>query len=72
MTVTHLGNAANSLGGAEGIDAGGGNGNGSKGKRGEFHGCVFVLFSNTLFLFVTTMIISSSLGSQIVVKTDSL
>mmetsp|Transcript_30080 Transcript_30080/g.64466 ORF Transcript_30080/g.64466 Transcript_30080/m.64466 type:complete len:528 (-) Transcript_30080:46-1629(-) len=34
-----LGNTANSLRGTEGIDAGSGNGNGSKGKRGEFHGC---------------------------------
>mmetsp|Transcript_830 Transcript_830/g.1761 ORF Transcript_830/g.1761 Transcript_830/m.1761 type:complete len:573 (+) Transcript_830:660-2378(+) len=36
-----LGNTANiQLGGAEGIDTGSGNGDGSKGKRGELHGCL--------------------------------
>ena len=38
--ITHLSDTAKRTGGTEGIDAGSGNGDSGKGKRGEFHGCV--------------------------------
>ena len=39
---THLSNAGTSnLGGAEALDAGSGNSDGSYGEGGEFHGCFF-------------------------------
>ncbi len=65
-TDTHLGNAANSLRGAESIGASGGDSNGSEGKRGELHGVVFIF---TLFLFVTMRIYSWHNDSQ-KIKTD--
>lgn len=51
MAATHLKARSNSLGGAEGTDAGSGNSNGSYGKRGELHGCLLICFT-TLFFFL--------------------
>lgn len=68
MTDTHLGNAANSLRGAEAIGARGGDGNGGEGKRGELHGFVF---NFTLFLFVVMRIYRWHNDSQ-EINTDPL
>jgi len=59
ILITHLSNnTSKSVWGAEGIDAGSGNGNGSKGERGELHGCVLKFVLNTRFCLLCYRVLS--------------